>query len=119
MSKIWKSKISWLAVVALVGLATATPANAGNNLLFILYVSGSMAGKVDGVPKIDTAKAALGKMLSPGALPEGTKVGMMLYGHRSKSDCQDVELTEPIGSLGFGFLKFKPLGKTPLAYALH
>ncbi len=92
-----------------------------SNLLFILDASGSMWGKVDGTPKIATAKQALSTLI--GDLPADAKVGLMVYGHRDKSSCTDVELMLPVGQATPANLPsllgaIVPKGKTPIAYSL-
>ena len=107
------------AVAAL--LATTQLASAESNLLFVLDSSGSMWGQVDGVAKITTAKDVLGRLM--GDLPTGTRAGLMVYGHRDKNSCTDVELVARLGAARSGATRaaldgIRPLGKTPIAYAL-
>lgn len=107
-----------------VSLCLALPAfsGEGSNILFIIDSSGSMWGQVDGVAKIETAKESLGNLL--GDLPPDTQVGLMVYGHRSKDDCKDVEVLIPLGKNDPNAMKEKishiqPKGKTPLTYSLN
>lgn len=91
------------------------------NLLFVLDSSGSMWGKVDNEHKITTAKTVLNGLM--GDLPTGTSAGLMVYGHRKQSWCEDVELIAPIGSItaanaGSTLDRITPKGKTPIAYSL-
>jgi len=95
---------------------------ASSNVLFILDGSNSMWGQVDGAPKIFTAKKVLVSLLKD--LPEGTNVGIMVYGHRSEGNCRDVELLVPIGpndpsKLAKRIETIQPKGKTPLTYSLE
>ena len=90
-------------------------------MLFILDGSNSMWGQVDGVAKIATAQDVLGSLLTD--LPEGTEVGLMVYGHRDKGSCSDIELLSPIGaddaaSMSKKISGIQPKGKTPIADAL-
>ncbi|MEM7426053.1 MAG: VWA domain-containing protein [Pseudomonadota bacterium] len=116
-------KKTLFAAAALAGLFAAAPAaQADSNMLFVLDGSGSMWGKLDGVPKISTAKNVLGGLL--GDLPSGSSAGLMVYGHRQKSSCEDVQLVAPIGSVtprsaGRLISAVQPRGKTPIAYSLH
>lgn len=110
-----------LILAACVALAS-TGASAGNNVLFILDSSGSMWARVDGAPKVETAKRVLNDTLHQ--LPAGTKVGLMTYGHRRKADCNDIELLSPIGAEGADAISAKvsalqPKGETPIATALE
>ena len=102
-------------------ILAATDAHAVTNLMFILDSSGSMWGKVDTEAKIDTAKAALSNLTAD--LPADSNLGLMVYGHRNKSDCNDVETVMPIGSaneeaIAAALTKIEPLGKTPLTLSL-
>lgn len=59
------------------------------NLIFILDASGSMASEIKGKPKIKIMKetfAELAKNLSP-----GSKIGLIVYGHRYRGECNDAE----------------------------
>lgn len=106
-------------------LTALVPGSAGadnrTNLLFVLDASGSMWGKVDNEHKITTAKTVLNGLM--GDLPTGTAAGLMVYGHRKQSWCEDVELIAPIGSIsaanaGSSLGRITPKGKTPIAYSL-
>jgi hypothetical protein len=72
-------------------------------VLLILDASGSMNRTDDnGVVLIDGAKSALTRLI--GGLPEGSQVGLMVYGHRVPNDdrangCRDTELVVPVGPL--------------------
>ena len=107
-------------------LLSTAPVRAENNLLFILDSSGSMWGQLDGKTKMETAKAALSKLI--GDLPADTGVGLMVYGHRlgrkEPGACADIQLVKAVGratSEGVaGWLGLvNPKGKTPIAGALR
>ncbi|MFQ5619014.1 MAG: VWA domain-containing protein [Rhodospirillales bacterium] len=90
-------------------------------MLFILDGSNSMWGRVEGQAKIKTAQDVLASLMAD--LPKDTKVGLMVYGHRSKVSCDDIELLSPIGADGPAKLvekirSIQPTGKTPIANAL-
>ena len=56
----------------------------------------------NGVVLIDGAKGALTRLI--GGLPDGSQVGLMVYGHRVPNDdrangCRDTELVVPVGPL--------------------
>jgi len=115
-------KVSILGMTAAMMLATSFPAQAKNNLLFVVDSSGSMWGQVDGVTKMTTAKQALTRLI--GDLPASTNTGIMAYGHREKNACDDVELISPVSprskqSAGAALSLLSPLGKTPIAHALQ
>ncbi len=113
-------KVISSAVAAAVTIVTVGTADAKTNMLFVLDSSGSMWGQLDGVAKIETAKTVLTRLM--GDLPEDTGVGLMVYGHRDKGSCEDVELMAPIGTSSAAAAKalttITPNGKTPIAYAL-
>ena len=96
-------------------------ASAATNVLFILDSSGSMLERVDGAPKIATAKRVLAGTLRD--LPREARVGLMTYGHRRRGDCSDIELLAPIGeqqraAIAQRVAKLQPKGETPIAGAL-
>lgn len=96
-------------------------AHAASKILFVLDSSNSMWGQVEGTAKMDTAKTALSKLISD--LPGDTEVGLMVYGHRDKASCEDVEVVLPFGkansaSVATALSPLRPTGKTPIAYAL-
>jgi Ca-activated chloride channel family protein len=89
-------------------------------LLMILDASGSMWGKIDGQPKIGIAKKAASTTIT--ALPDTISAGLILYGHRRKGDCRDIELVAPVGAGHAAILArldgVNAKGKTPLASSL-
>ena len=99
----------------------STTTRAEENLLLILDGSGSMWGRVNGQPKIVIAKDVVGKIVaeSSGEL----SMGLMVYGHRRKGDCSDLEMRVPVGGVksqvAGSFLSVMPKGKTPLAASLE
>ncbi|MDA2930892.1 VWA domain-containing protein [Acidobacteria bacterium AH-259-O06] len=91
-------------------------------VLLILDGSGSMWGKVRGQTKIAIARSVLKRFL--GAAPTNLEMGLMVYGHRRKEDCQDIELMVSIGKIRkmemLGRIEtINPLGHTPLAASLQ
>ncbi len=87
-------------------------------VMFILDGSGSMWGAAGSQKKIEAAKEVMARVV-PG-LPDGIKVGLTVYGHRRKGDCNDVEVMIPSGSDDRQGLLTKvkgisPKGKTPIA----
>lgn len=94
---------------------------AESNLMFILDGSNSMWGQIDGVAKIATAQTVLGETVAN--LPETVEPSLIIYGHRSKGSCRDIELVAPFGSGKRGDIrealdKISPRGKTPIADGL-
>ncbi|MFH1489245.1 MAG: VWA domain-containing protein [Pseudomonadota bacterium] len=106
-----------------VSICLISPAfsNAANNILFILDASGSMWGRVDGVPKIKTAREALNKLLAD--IPPDTHAGLLSYGLFSKDSCDDVHYVVSVGAnnqkaISDFISKINPKGKTPIEGAL-
>jgi Ca-activated chloride channel homolog len=90
--------------------------------IIVLDASGSMWGQIDGRPKLEIAREALASVLT--TLPEGTEIGLMAYGHRSKGDCADIELIVPPAAgtaqaITDAANTMKFLGKTPLTDAVR
>ncbi|OOY34620.1 hypothetical protein BOV90_04370 [Solemya velum gill symbiont] len=113
-------KLAFLSL--LVASIAPVSSMAQTNMLFILDGSNSMWGQIDSTAKIDTAKDVLASLLT--GLPEGTRAGLMVYGHRDKNSCDDIELVSAIGTDSAASLSNKirgltPTGKTPIAAALN
>ncbi|MEJ1996042.1 MAG: VWA domain-containing protein [Limibacillus sp.] len=108
--------------VATAGTALPRAAQAATNFLVMMDVSNSMWGQIESRPKIDIAREALEGILAE--VGGETELALMAYGHRSKDDCQDVELLVPFGAGGADQLRasiagLQPTGKTPIAYSLE
>ncbi len=94
----------------------------GGTLLLVLDVSGSMWGQVDGENKIVIARRVLGDLID--ALPDGTEVGVIAYGHRREADCDDIETVVAVGPLDKDLVKqtvdsLTPRGKTPITKSVQ
>lgn len=121
--------ISWLFFLALATAATAAnpavcPAagSTAGNLIFILDASGSMGAQVQGKIKMDAAKEVMADLIRD--LPVGINVGLVVYGHREKSDCNDVEELTPLGPLDKDdltqqIMAISPKGKTPITISIR
>ncbi|MCB1486663.1 MAG: VWA domain-containing protein, partial [Bauldia sp.] len=103
-------------------IAGATTASAAERAIIVLDGSGSMWGQIDGTPKISIARKVLGEVLA--STPEDLSLGLLVYGHREKGNCSDIELVIPpapgsaakiIGTAE----KISPKGKTPLSEAVR
>ncbi len=106
------------------GLA-ASPANAQTpaapQSILVLDASGSMWGQIEGQPKIAIARQAVGAMLDGW---NGGDLGLMVYGHRRKGDCEDIELLiEPTGFNAAAIHQqantLNPKGMTPISAAVR
>ncbi|MEX0285697.1 MAG: VWA domain-containing protein [Paracoccaceae bacterium] len=91
-------------------------------VILVLDASGSMWGQIDGVSKIEIARAQIGDML--GTWDADTDLGLMAYGHRQKGACEDIELVVEPGPLNADAFRasvnaISPKGKTPLSDAVR
>ena len=115
------NRLTMTAAATAIALAVPKLGFAETNMLFILDGSNSMWGQVEGVAKIKTAQDVLADLVAD--LPKDTKVGLMVYGHRSRESCDDIEILSSIGADGPAELvkkirSIQPTGKTPIANAL-
>lgn len=112
-------------LAGLLGLAAlAGPAKAQDErtTMMILDGSGSMWGQIDGIPKIEIARDAVGRMLAD--WPEGRALGLMAYGHRREGDCEDIETLLAPGPLDRSAFEtalagVTPRGKTPVGASVR
>lgn len=107
---------------AVVGLMGATVAYAQEPAIIVLDGSGSMWGQIDGVPKISIAQQVLADVLA--TVPSSQPLGLLVYGHREKGNCADIELiiapapgatAEIVGTAE----AISPKGKTPLSESVR
>lgn len=87
-------------------------------ILFIYDASGSMWGAMENKTKKEIASDVL--ISTVGNLPDNQNIGLIAYGHRKKSDCDDIEylvnLTNNTKSNVTNAVKsLNPTGRTPLA----
>lgn len=111
-----------LAAAVLAQACLSTPLFAEGKSIIVLDASGSMWGQIDGRPKLEIAREALGTVLS--GLDPATEIGLMAYGHREKGSCSDIELVVPPGpgtakAITDAANAMKFLGKTPLTEAVR
>ena len=109
----------------LAGLLTiaglSAPALAADKAIIILDASGSMWAQIDGTSRIEIARETLKQVLA-GVSPD-LELGFMAYGHRSKGDCNDIEmLVDPApgtaDAISAAADALSPKGKTPLSAAV-
>ena len=89
--------------------------------MLVLDASGSMWGQIDGKAKIDIARESLKTLLA--SWPQDRAVGLVVYGHRKKDDCNDIETLIPVGTVDASKMAatvdaLTPIGKTPLSAAV-
>lgn len=99
-----------------------TLSQATDRALLIVDASGSMWGQIDGQTKISIAKKAITTMLDD--WDTQTQLGLITYGHRRDSDCNDIEMLVPVKAFDKTLLleniqTIQPKGKTPLGKALQ
>ena len=112
---------TFIAALLAQGLLTV-PLLAEGKSIIVLDASGSMWGQIDGRPKLEIAREALGSVLS--GLDPATEIGLMAYGHREKGSCTDIELVVPPApgtaqAITDAANAMKFLGKTPLTEAVR
>ena len=100
----------------------AAPVLAEGKSIIVLDASGSMWGQIEGRPKLEIAREALGTVLS--SMDPETEIGLMAYGHREKGSCEDIELVVPpaagtAAAITDAANKMQFLGKTPLTEAVR
>ena len=111
-------KTLFLALLLIFCIPAATFSAENSRILYILDGSGSMWGRVDGKIKIQAAKEVMTTLIEE--TPAGIDCGIMVYGHRTKGDCSDIEMIVPMGTLQkeAAIQKIKgitPKGKTPIS----
>ena len=96
-------------------------ANAADRTIIVLDASGSMWAQIDGKSRIEIAKETVRTVV--GNLPPDREIGLMVYGHRDKGSCEDIELVVPPAAGTSAAIiaatnKISPKGKTPLSAAV-
>lgn len=106
-------------------LSTQTAADSAINapgVLFILDASGSMKAQINNQEKMAIAKEVMTHLLR--SLPDTIQVGLEVYGHHTKGDCNDIEVIAPVGQVDKATLiqriqSIDPKGMTPITQALQ
>lgn len=106
-----------IGAIVIVLIAFVQNVSAGESIHMILDASGSMWGKIESREKIVIAKEVLTDLISK--LPGDIQLGLTVYGHRSKTDCNDIELLVPTAKGNRNILMehiaaIVPKGKTPI-----
>jgi Ca-activated chloride channel family protein len=66
-----------------------------NRMVLVLDASGSMWGQIEGKAKIQIAKEVMAELVEQ--IPAEFHTGLMVYGHRRKGDCKDIERQKAAG----------------------
>lgn len=118
--------VRFIVALAVAGCALALPGTAQEapaaRTMLILDGSGSMWGRIDGTPKVEIARDAVGAMLED--WPEDREIGLMAYGHRREGDCGDIEVLHAPAPLDKSSMRetmaaISPRGKTPIGAAVR
>jgi Ca-activated chloride channel homolog len=94
----------------------------GQRVILVLDASGSMRGKINGKTKMDIAKDIVGKVV--GTWDPKDDLGLVVYGHREKGSCTDIETVMPPRPLTLNeymspIKALQPKGKTPMTQAVR
>ena len=97
------------------------PSFAAEKTIIVFDASGSMWAQIDGKSRIEIARETIGNVLA--AMPVDRELGLMVYGHREKGSCTDIELVVPpaagtAAAISAAVNKISPKGKTPLSAAV-
>ncbi len=97
------------------------PSLAAEKTIIVFDASGSMWAQIDGKPRIEIARETISTVLA--AMPVDRELGLMVYGHREKGSCTDIELVVPpaagtAAAISAAVNKISPKGKTPLSAAV-
>ena len=89
--------------------------------IIIFDASGSMWGQINGVAKIKIAKDALKKVVKN--WNPNIQLGLTVYGHRRKGDCNDIQSVVPVGAVDKAriiksVMAISPKGKTPISRSI-
>ncbi|MBG6209242.1 hypothetical protein IWQ49_003913 [Labrenzia sp. EL_126] len=100
----------------------AKDTNEPGQVMFVLDGSNSMWGQIDGTAKISIAKDVMTDLIND--WDPKTPLGLVVYGHRRKSDCKDIEIVSTPGYVDRSSLVGKvqsisPRGKTPISGSLN
>ncbi|MFZ1681417.1 MAG: VWA domain-containing protein [Rhizobiaceae bacterium] len=111
-----------LPAIFLLLFALVFPAAATERTIIVLDASGSMWGQIEGQAKIEIARQTLSVVL--GTIPADTELGLMVYGHREKGSCGDIELAVPpaagsADAIASFVNAVNPKGKTPLSQSVR
>ena len=117
-----------MAALMTTGVATSTNAqqvqdqNQPGNVMMVLDGSNSMWGQIEGTAKISIAKDVMSNLIK--TWDPDAPLGMVVYGHRRKNDCNDIEVVSMPGIVDRDVLIDKvqsitPRGKTPISASLN
>ncbi len=102
--------------------SSAVAGSVAGRMVLVLDGSGSMWGQIEGKSKIAIAKEVLTDLIDQ--IPKDFQTGLIVYGHRRKGDCNDIEMMMPVRLHNPSAMKAKvqgisPKGKTPLSESVR
>ena len=102
-------------------LFTNVMAKDNQRAIIIFDASGSMWGQINGTAKIKIAKDALKKVVKN--WNPNIQLGLTVYGHRRKGDCNDIQSVVPVGAVDKAriiksVMAISPKGKTPISRSI-
>ncbi len=109
--------LAWMGLLGFGGtLMAAAPS------VLVLDASGSMWGQLQGQSKMQIAQSAVREALAQ--WPQERALGLIAYGHRSKTDCADIETLAPVAAFDGARLTkavdaLRPNGMTPIGASLR
>ncbi|MDQ0473130.1 vWA domain-containing protein [Labrys wisconsinensis] len=111
-----------LVVLALVLPSGAWAAEDGARVVLVLDASGSMWSRIGNQTKIEIARDTVGTILKDWRPQD--QLGLVVYGHRRKGDCGDIEVVKPVGPVDPAALMatvgaISPKGRTPMTQAVR
>ena len=109
-------------VLVFATLFTSVLAEDNPRAVIIFDASGSMWGQINGVTKLEIARDALKNVVRE--WNPSVELGLTVYGHRTKGDCNDIESIIPVGKIDKNrvirtVMSIKPKGKTPISRSLR
>ncbi|MEA2048284.1 MAG: VWA domain-containing protein [Campylobacterota bacterium] len=109
-------------LLLLMTLMTEVGAEETPRAVIIFDASGSMWGQIEGKTKIEVAREALKNVVEE--WNPAVELGLTVYGHRTKGDCNDIESVIPVGKMDKNrvistVMSIKPKGKTPISRSLR
>ncbi len=109
-------------VLVFATLFTSVWAEDNPRAVIIFDASGSMWGQINGKTKIEIGRDALKNVVNE--WNPSVELGLTVYGHRTKGDCNDIETVIPVGKVDkkkflSTVMAIKPKGKTPISRSLR
>ena len=114
--------LSFILIIYIIVSPLAVNAeNQPGRIMFVLDASGSMWGQINDKTKISIARNVIEDILQ--SMDKSVELGIVAYGHRHKSKCDDIEILAETGSANASDIinlikKIQPKGKTPLTAAV-